>query len=76
MGNLLGPIISGVFGLLKQALIPLVAYFQGKKVAKLEGKEQALEDAKDAAKDRNEISNLDDDSLNSIVFSDNERGDT
>lgn len=68
--NTVASLISGLFGVLKTVIGPLLAYFQGKKVARLEAKEEALNAAKEAQKDRNDIRNLDDDSLNNIVFFD------
>lgn len=72
MGPLIGSFINGLFGVLKQLALPLLAYFQGKKVAKLEGKEEALEDAIEAQEDRNVIDNMSDDDLSNIVFFDDE----
>jgi hypothetical protein len=72
MGPLIGTFVNGLFGVLKQLALPLLAYFQGKKVAKLEGKEEALEDAIEAQEDRNVIDNMSDDDLSNIVFFDDE----
>jgi len=74
MNSLIAQVIGGLFGVLKTIIGPLLAYFQGKKVAKLEGKEEALEDAKEDLKAKHEISQLDDDDLANIVFFDDERG--
>jgi hypothetical protein len=41
---------------------------QGAKEAELKGKKEALNEAKKAEKDRNEVRNLDDDALANIVF--------
>ena len=46
---------------------------QGAKEAKLKGKAEALDEAKDALKDRQDLRNTDDDTLNNIVFYDDSR---
>lgn len=48
---------------------------QGSKDAVAKGNEEIIEGAKDALKDRNDIDNLDDESLTDIVFLHPKRGD-
>ena len=73
MLKLLTPLVTSLVKPLSFLFGALFIKRQGAKEAVLKGKEAALEEAKEALKDRENIRNLDDDSLNNIVFLDDDR---
>ncbi len=67
MSSLLS-IFNIVLGILKDYSGFLFVYFQGKKAAKAVINEEIVEHAKDSAKNKNNITTLDDSDISAIVF--------
>ena len=66
--EILKSVISSILGALRDLMVPLIAYYQGQKAEKQKANEKVIKEAKDAQKDKNTITDLDDDVRDNLVY--------